>query len=285
MSEDDLSLYFKLKPNEKADLEVVAEAAIHWVAALRAAAQVLDPGSTVRVEVIDAQESSLKINTVLGWIEKKLERHEKGLGRYPRLKKLAIALAIFVPTTGIPTYYFYFGDDPVLNLSEEDRKRLDELIEQTRKVPEVENRRSKFFRTLERDRSISDVGVTEGRDRPPAVLVPSKDFAIQSGLWAIQEEQAERTLNPVLDVTLVAPQLVAKPRSWIFRPEGLPEFSAKMKDMKFLAALQQQYVKETLRIGIPMTIRLEVKEQKINGEWVVKKGGRSVVEVISPKVD
>jgi hypothetical protein len=57
-----------------------------------------------------------------------------------------------------------------------------------------------------------------------------------------------------------------------------------MNDKRFLAALLQDHVRERLRVGIPMTLRLAVKEVKVDGVWQQKSGGRSVVEVISPKV-
>ena len=55
-----------------------------------------------------------------------------------------------------------------------------------------------------------------------------------------------------------------------------------MKDAKFLEALQSTGIGENLRSGIRMTIRLEVKEELHNGQWIMKKGGRSVIEVLSP---
>jgi hypothetical protein len=57
-----------------------------------------------------------------------------------------------------------------------------------------------------------------------------------------------------------------------------------MRDKKFLAALEDDQLRERLRVGIPMTIRLRVKEHKKDGAWVIKRKGRSVIEVISPKV-
>ncbi|MBZ9983999.1 hypothetical protein LB521_22960 [Mesorhizobium sp. BR-1-1-8] len=286
MSDGHLSLYFTLKEGEKADLEVVAAAAIQWVEALRAAAREIVPEAQIKVELVDAQESSLRFNTVLDWAEEQLARIEEGTGKHRRLAKLAIALAVFVPVTGYPTYEFYFGDQPTLSLSEEDRLRIDGFLERTRNLPEVEEKRRKMFRTLERDPSISGVGVAEGRKDPPAVLVPSKEFAERGGLWAIQDDVVDkRTLWPVLDVALIGPVLLNKPRAWTFQPEGLPEFKAMMKDKRFLAALDESHVREQLRTGIPMTIRLKVDEIKENGVWTVKRGGRSVVEVISPRID
>lgn len=58
-----------------------------------------------------------------------------------------------------------------------------------------------------------------------------------------------------------------------------------MRDAHFLAALEANHVKESLRVGIPMTLRLEAKEVRVGSVWVAKpRGRRSVVEVIAPKV-
>lgn len=296
MSAETISLYFTLKAGEKADLEVVAKAALEWLDAVRAAARELEPGAQIKVEIVDADYASLSLNTVFEWVESQLERIDRGSGRYPRLRKLAVALALFVPTTGVQTYSYYFGPQPIAVLSEEDRKLLEEdhkllreLLERTTKNPEVDSKREKFFRTLERDPSITGAGLLEEpKAAAPLVLVPSGQFAERSGLWALQtveEAPTERTIYPVIDVTLVSPVLVPKPRSWLFQPDdGLPEFRATMKDMAFLAALDSDHVKESLRTGIRMTLRMMVKEQRFGDVWLVKRKGRSIVEVISPKV-
>lgn len=275
-----LSLYFQLKDGEKADLEVVAQAALSWVAALRAAAKEIEPEATIRVDLIDASEGSLSLNTVLDFIEKQLARFEDGSSRHPRLKKLAIALAVFVPISGVPTYDFYFGDDTV-QLAEEDRERLDALIELTKK-PEVEEKKKEFFRTLEKDPSIKGVGISEKKGRLPKVIIPASEFAERSGLWAIlpEENPSDRTTYQILDVTLISPVLVKKPRTWRFQNDGMPEFSAIMQDERFLSALEHDGVRESLRFGIRMKIRLKVVETFELGVWSVK--SRSVVEVLSP---
>jgi hypothetical protein len=113
LSDGEISLYFGLQKGQNADLEVVALAALEWVAAMRAAALELDPGAQIRIEFVDAVESSLRLNAIFDWLEKQLEQIHVGSGRYPRLRKLAIALAIFIPVTGYPTYDFYFGHKTV----------------------------------------------------------------------------------------------------------------------------------------------------------------------------
>lgn len=279
--EGSLSLYFELKDGEKADLEVVAQAAIAWVAALRAAAAEIDPTAQIKVEIIDAQEGSLRLNTILDWLERQLSRIDEGSGKYWRLRKLAIALAIFVPVTGVPTYDYYFGDHKI-ELSDEDRQRIDELIKLTQGKPEVEEKKRVFYRSLEKDPSIKGVGVSERKDERPSLIVPSSEFAERGGLWLLQEEDEDekRTIYPIVDVTLISPILVKKPRVWRFQPEGLPEFSAKMLDQSFLSALEADHIREHLRIGIPMKLRLKVEEQKIGGVWMPL--SRAVIEVLSP---
>jgi hypothetical protein len=296
MSDGSISLYFTLKPGEKADLEVIAIAALEWLESARAAARDIDPSAQIHVELVDADESSLRLNTILNWVESQLEKVEKGSGRYPRLKKLAIAIAIFVPTTGVETYRTYFGPQHEVLLNEGDRKLIEEnsrmlheFIERTQKNPDVSIRRQKFFKALERDPSITGAGISEGPKIAPIVMIPSDQFAEKGGLWAAVEtdhEPDERTIYPVVDVTLVSATLLPIPRPWRFRPDGLPEFNATMRDERFLAALEADHVKERLRTGIRMTLRLAVKEMRVGGVWVAKpRGRRSVVEVIAPKVD
>ncbi len=227
MTDDSISLYFSLKPGEKADLEVIATAALEWLESARAAAREIEPSAQIRVELVDADESSLRLNTILDWVESQLEKVEKGGGRYPRLKKLAIALAIFVPTTGVETYTHYFGSKQEVILNEADRKlikehsrMLHELIERTQENPDVRARRQKFFKALERDPSITGAGISEGPRIDPIVMIPSDQFAEKGGLWAAtvetDPEPDERTIYPVVDVTLVSATLLPIPRPWRF---------------------------------------------------------------------
>lgn len=285
MSDNTITLHFGLKEGDSADLEVVAAACLNWVEAMRIAAQDIDPGTKFRVELIDAQEGSLKLNTIFDWAEKQLTRLEEGAGEYSRLKKLAIAFSVFLIVSGGPTYDFYFGDEPEMQLSQEDRQTLDAILNQLKENPEFEKEKRKFFKELESDRAITEVGVSEGRENPPAILVPREQFPERSGLWALQEEELKRTSSDVLDVTLVSPVLVPAKRSWKFEAEGWGEFNAKMKDEEFLMALEQDHVKERLRTGIKMKIRIKTEEEKVGGVWKIKYGGRSVVKVLSPSVD
>lgn len=129
-------LYFQLKPGRKADLEVVAEAAMLWVQTLRAAARAIDPNTQIRVEIIDAKESSLQLNTIFDWLESHLARLDAGSAKYPRLRSVAIALAVFLVTQGPQTVDFYFGDKETISADE--RKLFEGFLEILRGDPEVE---------------------------------------------------------------------------------------------------------------------------------------------------
>jgi len=280
-----LSLYFQLKEGKKADLEIVSAAAIAWVEAMRAVARAVDPNSDIKVELIDADKASLSFNTVIEWFERhvepKLGRLERGAGRLPRTRKLAIALAVFIIFTGVPTAYFYFDDD---SFTDEDREMLKEIHDKVLQDPSVESSKRKFFRTLEREPIIAAVGVKEDPDSAPLVMVSSEHFAEAGGLWALDEDtDALEVTHPVLDVILVKPALVHRPRSWTFKPEGLPEFDAVMRDPIVLAAMEKGLPLQ-FREGVPMTIRLEVKERREDGQLRLVRGGRSVVRVLSPQI-
>ncbi|MEQ8733943.1 MAG: hypothetical protein RIC29_03400 [Rhodospirillaceae bacterium] len=276
-----ISLYFDLKPGEKADLEIVAEAALKWAETVKLAARLIEPNAKIRIELLDAEPGSLRLNTVLDWLEEQLERIETGSGRHRRLRNLAIALAAFVASATATE--LIFGNE-TLQLEDADRQLLQELLEKIGEAPEVQDNTRRFYRVLERDSSITAIGVSESRKDPPLILVPSDQFPERGGLFALQEDEDERVIYSTLEVTLVSPVLLNTPRAWTFRMEGLPEFTAIMGDANFLAALDDAHVHESLRNGITMKIKLEIKEQKVRGEWKVKSKGRKVLKVISPEI-
>ncbi len=281
-----VSLYFKLREQETADLEIISAAAIAWVEALRAVAQAVDPDSDVKVELINVDQSSAIYNTLVDWFERTVEPHvdrvARGYDRQPRSRKLILALALFAVTTAYSTYDTYFGDD----FTDEDRETLKRIDERTRHNPAVTTARNKFFRIVERERSVVAVGIKEGPTSEPIVMVESESFPHDGdALFAIEEDTPARITQSVLEVVLVKPALVHTPRAWTFKPDGLPEFDAVMRDAKVLHAIQTRGFPEQMREGIRMTIRIEVREVSVDGQWRLIRGGRSVMRVIDPKID
>ncbi|WP_420336257.1 hypothetical protein [Roseibium sp.] len=285
MARENLTLYFGLKEGRSADLEVIAESVLHWSASVRAAVRAIDPNARVRIEIVDAEESCLKIHVVLDWIENSIKTIRSEDVRYPQIKTVLVCLALFfgssIGSHFVSEFLDWLGSD-----NPEEQKQVEESLKQIEKDPQVKSESRKFFKTLERDPSISKVGLSDGRDFPPFVLLLDNQFAELGGLWKVEESESERTQTSVLDVTLVGPILKnsSQLRAWRFELEGLSEFKAIMRDKRFLAALEEDHVRERLRTGIKMTIRLEVVEQRDEDGWKPKHMGRSVIEVISPRV-
>lgn len=285
MSENAVSLYFRLQQNETADLEIISEAAIAWVETLRAIAQAVDPDSDVKVDLVNVDQSSAIFNTLVEWFDRNVDPHldrvARGYERQPRSRKLVMALAVFTITTAYPTYDTYFGDD----YDEEDRERLRRIEEQTRHNPAVTTARTKFFRIVEREPTIEAVGIKEEPTSDPIVLIDSSSFEHDDGLFAIESDVPERIQQAVIEVVLVKPALVHTPRAWTFKPDGLPEFDAVMRDAKVLHAIQSRSFPSQMREGVRMTIRIETREILVDGKWKLVRGGRSVMRVIDPKID
>lgn len=281
-----VSLYLDLKPNEEVDLEVAAEAAIRWARALKAAAIAVDPQFEYRVQLVAAEPGSKR------WLAK-IERSKPnqiakqikaGWDNTPLILRTGIALAVVLPTTAIPTYEYWSGSDGFTN---QQKLELEAIIGKSADDPSVKNYKRQMFTEVQRDRNITGIGggVPDRENWRPTEIIPANQFPLGTGLFEVQDEPDEaKTVIQDLDVILVAPNLDNPKSTWTFRQEGIPgQIRALMSDAKFLAALEQSSVKQTFRTHIPMKIRLQIKQIKVDGEWKVKNRGRSVVEVISPE--
>jgi hypothetical protein len=286
MSEQSLSLYFGLREGEDSDLEIISSAAIAWVETLRALAQAVEPHSDIRVRLVDVGKGSNVFNTIIDWfdrrVEPQLERITKGYEKAPpRSRKLVLGLAVFTVTTAIPTYDAYFGD----GFDEADRETLRRIEAQT-KTPAVETARQKFYRAIEREPSITSVAIKEDQKSAPIVIIQNDAFPVEAGLFSPQEADVQERITPAtMEVVLVKPALVHTPRAWTFKPDGLPEFEAVMRDAKVLQIIREKGFPVEMREGVRMTIRIEVREVQVDGQWKLIRGGRSVMRVITPKLD
>lgn len=287
MSAETLSLYFGVDDDAEVDLEIISAAAIAWVETLRALAQAVDPASDVRVGLVDVDQSSRIYNTTVEWFDRHIEPHLDRIAAgaskaAPRSRQLVLGLAAFTVTTAIPTIQAAIGD----SFTEEDRARMIRIEEQTNSAA-VETARRKFFRTVEREPAITTVAIQEAPRSTPIVVIQSDAFAQSAGLFSVQDSDIqERITQSVIEVVLVKPALVHTPRSWTFKPDGLPEFEAVMRDGVVLQSIQEKKgLPVSMKEGVRMTLRLEVKEVMVDGQWRLVRGGRSVMRVISPKLD
>lgn len=290
-----VGLYFEVQKSELIDLEVAAAAAIEWSRGMKAAARALDPSYEYRVNLLAAEPGSsrwiAKVQRLKGIIEnsdanRATERLKTGWETLPLILRIAIGLAVVVPVTAKPTFEYWFDNE---DFNETQIEQIKKAVEDATKDPAVQSHRRAVFSKVQQDQKITGVGagVPTAENWRPKTTIPANQFAEADGLFRIEEEVTDkRTIYQELDVVLVTPWLENAPRSWVFRQEGLPgTIRAEMKDKRFLAGIEQSSIRETLRANIPMRIRLEIKQVLKDGEWKVKRRGRSVVEVISPAVD
>lgn len=275
-----LGLYFSLRDGESADLEVIARASLAWVDALRAAVHAVDPAGDFRVKVIDADEGSLILNAVIAWLDERIDEGADWFEALPRPRRLMIVFAVFMIFTAGPAYDTYFGDESATP------EQVEAAVNKIRADPEFKNKRKKFYRELEQDPAITGVGIKPDEHSPPIVYVESQHFAEAGGLWSdVQEDAQERMTSTIVDVVLVKPALVGEARSWEFEAPGIGRFHAIMQDGGVLRAMREAGLPERLREGIPMRVRLEVREIAINGAWKVASRGRVITHVITPQID
>ena len=282
-----VGLYLDVRPDEYVDLEVAASAATEWARALRAAGTAVDGSYEYRVGLIAAEHGSSKW---LAWIERsKINKAavdaKQRWEAVPLIMRLALGLAVVIPVTAQPTYEYWSGNE---EFSEEQIEQLKKVVTDASADPVVKAQRQRIYKEVQRDRKITGLGggVADRPDWKPKI-VPANQFPIEDGLFEPQEEPSEeRIITPELDVILVSPNLHNAPRVWTFRQDGIPgTFNAAMRDRKFLEALERSAVRETFRADIPMRVRLQIKQEFVGGEWKVKRQGRSVSEVILPKVE
>lgn len=279
-----ISLYLDLKPDEAVDLEVAASMAIQWSKAAKAAARAIEPEYDYRITLIAAKPGSSKW---LAAIERSPAnqaaiRVKRGWEKVPVILRWSIALVVVIPTTAVPTWEYWVSD---ASFSDTQVNQIDNAVKKAIIDSDVQTHKKSMYRDAQKDSNIEAVGggVPIGQDWRPARLVPSNQFAEADGLFEVQEEQKERKLSRTLDVILVSPDLENAYKTWVFKQEGIPgHIRAIMKDDAFLAALENRAVQEDFRTEIPMTIRLETTERRVDGKWKVKRKGRIVVEVISP---
>lgn len=283
-----VSVYFGLEQGKVADLEAIAEAAIAWSSALKEMVGVLEPGITLKVQIVDGDQSSLWLNTLLTFIEGKFEQIARGAERFPRLMALARGLAIIVVATPLSVtsedvWKALIKEQPdVVNLSPEAQKKLMDQFDKAIAGRLADKQADKFAAAVTKDASITGVGVAADSKNRPSLVVNRDRIAAHVGREKIVDASEEtRRRTAIIEVTLVSPVLEDAERSWRFRQQGLPEFGAFMRDRQFLSAIGSRALHEEMRFGIPMTIEVEFKERFENGVWVPTE--RSVIQVISPE--
>jgi len=119
-----VSLYLDIEPGQKADLEVVARAALAFDVAVKELAYILDPGLELRVELESGTEGTLSLNSII--------RPIKTIGeRSPRF--IAGDLWFVIDATGwgvdrILDHLFAAEPAHVATLSSEDKNDIAQIV-------------------------------------------------------------------------------------------------------------------------------------------------------------
>jgi hypothetical protein len=281
--DETVSLYLDLHEGEKANLEVVARAAIAFSRAIKETAFVLDPGIDVQVDFISGTESSLSLNTRLRALAK--------AAKPKRASLLAIAVAVIVQFgPDIRAYTVGKLIDRVLlpeqrrTLTPEDLKEIERLIEKSIKGRVAEEPVRQVYRELGRDPAISGVGATAQPGKRPPDIVPRDEFPARSGDSAliVIEQPRSRKKTSLERLTLISPVLLQKERAWKFYLPELGEFWAYVRDEAFRESLVSGRRKIQMRAGIQMRVLLETHETKEGEIWRLKERVISKVLRVTP---
>lgn len=282
-----VSLYFDTRRGQRLQIEEAAEIAVAWASALRQTLREIEPGLNLRIELIDGDDGSLWLNTLLRVAESALEKISRGADAYPRLKAIASGLAIIVVATPIQwtadkVWEAIVRDEPeVARLSPEAEQQVRQIFKEALHEGVASEEKRRLARRVAGTGAIKRIGIAPSPRHAPQVLVEAehmREFA------AREEVELEATRRRVVerDLILVSPVLEGRERSWKFREPGMPEFGAVMRDHEFLDAIGRGALHQEFRFGIVMTVDLEIKEVLENDVWVPAE--RSVVRVIRPYI-
>ena len=170
--EQPITLYLDLREGTKADLMVVAKAALAFDAAVKEMSYVLDPSITVRLEFDSGTEGSLKLNSIIKTIKGTLT--DKAT-----LKAVALIIIGWI-ASDVRSYLTQEAIDNVVKeelqdentLSDDDIRRIANEVAKALRGRVAEKQINKVYEELERDESIKGVGVTTNPDKKPRLIVP-----------------------------------------------------------------------------------------------------------------
>jgi hypothetical protein len=276
-----ISLYLDLEEGQKADLEVVARAALAFSAAINELSFAIDPNLTVRIELASGSEGSLSLNAII----RTIARHLAPLAPTSPLTLQAIVLTILAwfaadirTAVVVDEFHRALGVTEGHELSEAEKQQIADIVNKALEGHVAENHVHGVYRALESDPAIKGVGTTTTPGTRPAVVVPRAEFPARSGLSAPTEipitkrERRERTT-----LTLISPVLLASTtRKWRFSSAG-GQISAQMKDVHFLSRLLSGQERVPMKANIEMDVLLETSEEMREGVWTIT--GRSILQV------
>ena len=283
MADADLILKFEIAPNRSPEAQSVAEAINAYVDVLRAAASVVEPGSSLSVELVGVEPGSQLFRLALRKLEDAAERVKKGGEEYPLVSKTALALAALIGSTVIGTAITHeLTPDP--RIPPDQMAVFEKMENEMAQSLELQRESARFWGVMQDEPAFDRLDVLRGADREPFYQIPRGEFAERSGMWSGDaEEQSTQveTRRTTWDVILVKPVLVPEPRRWTFARDGL-EFSALMTDKSILQAIHDKTLPIQMAEGISMKVEVQYRERFDGKAWLPVPGSHRIRRVLHP---
>jgi hypothetical protein len=285
-----LSLYLGLQDGQLANLESASRIALAWNNLVLETFAIIDPSADVRIQLLDAVESSLGFRSIIRATSKVAKQHPIIAGALGAV----VGNFLMTPVQDISHDVWEkiyeaagFAPGEAKKCAVEDPDKVKEQASKAQHAAFAAPQKRELFLQLDREPVITSVGpmpsIMLGDKPPPALIVPRSDFAPRAGVVVVSQETSEKkTTSERLPVILLTPKLKAKELMWEFADETGRPFSAKMKDPDFISALEQGRTGAELKIGLKMEIEVETKLETVDGLWIVK--SRDVTKVYSPRL-
>jgi hypothetical protein len=273
-------------PGAKADLEVIARAALAFASAVREVTYIIDPSIELRIELVSGTESSLSLNSLL---------KSRIVDKLTTISLSAVAFGCFTWFTQHTLDFAYEHLLAHLMSQTESASVPPEQIESiVRKTLETFQREGskqtgRLFMELDADSAIAGVGVTQHPGTRPDRIIPKSEFRSRAiGSYGIDEatlyQGGRRVRTNVEILTLVSPVLVEGTRKWKFvGTEG--EFGATIKDGLFVDDVLRGRSAIPMAAGVRLEVELQtIEEPVLGGAWVVRQRNILRVRRVIPPV-
>lgn len=273
MTSAPISLYLELEPDQIADLEVVANASLAFVKALREVAYQIDPSLEIRVEIDSGTKGSLSINARIRALQ------QKYLNRNVLLGVTGVLLVYFkeeirdhVVDKALDAIFPGFVEE---HFSDRQKQEIKTIIDDSLKKNIGRKEAGKVYQELEKDPAVKGVGATTVPSTKPDNIVPRAEFSRRAAeAPPVETTVRKRDSNPTVTVTLIKPVLEHSKRSWRLKSAS-GEFGAVMEDTEFLDDVLSEKIRIPMIEGIQLTVTLHVEEEL---------GPQGVWEITSRKI-
>lgn len=282
------SLYFGLQKGERADLEVIARASLEWVEIVRDLASVIVPGADIQVEFVQTEEGSIWLQNLISAVQH---------GDKKAMRALAIAAILFFALGPALHLQQDFGDgfwkvfghdhDEAGEISEEEKAQIVADVIEAFEKTELEDRRRRIIREVERDSSITSIGAsTTPRLEGPISTISREQFPAYGASQPKERQKTDKDTQLRNRVRVKIIRASLRPGEtrplWRFQ-EGDSEWSAHIEDQEFVWAINADQTGLHLAVGQEMIVDLAIDRKFVDDAW--EEDGRRITLVRQPAID